>query len=111
MLNNPQTHFVQRGETIDFKNSGIAEIKANDVVSLDTRIGVAGCSIPVGSTGTVHVVGVFDAPAITTESFTVGQAAYWKDNLLTITAAGAIPAGWVVEAKATAGSRAKVKIG
>ncbi|EFV78958.1 hypothetical protein HMPREF1013_00842 [Bacillus sp. 2_A_57_CT2] len=111
MLNNPQAQYVQRGESIDFVNNGAVDIKANDIVSLNTRIGVAGCDIPVGATGSVHVFGVFDAPALTTEAFTIGQAVYWKDTALTGTATDAVPAGWVVEAKATAKSTARIKIG
>lgn len=111
MLNNPQTNYVQRGESIDFKNTGASDIKANDVVELGTRIGVAGCDIPVGVTGSVNVIGVFDVPAVTTEAFTVGQQVYWNDTALTSDSTGATPAGWIVEAKLLAGSRAKVKIG
>lgn len=111
MLNNPQAQYVQRGETIDFKNSGAAEIKTNEVVSLTSRIGIAGCDIPVGAVGSVNVIGVFSLPALTTEAFTVGQPVYWKDNALTGTETGAVPAGWVVEAKLQANAVAKVKIG
>jgi predicted RecA/RadA family phage recombinase len=111
MLNNPQANYVQRGEAIDFTNTGSTDIKANDVVSLATRIGVAGCDIPVGATGSVHVIGVYDIPASTTEAFTVGQAVYWKNGALTSDSTGAVPAGWVVEAKPTAKSVARVKIG
>lgn len=111
MLNNPQAQYVQRGETIDFKNVGVVDIKSNDVVSLTTRIGVAGGNIPVGATGSVNVIGVFDLPASTAEAFTVGQAVYWKDTSLVSASAGAVPAGWVVDAKALANSKARVKIG
>lgn len=111
MLNNPQASYVQRGESIDYKNTESAEIKANDVVSLNTRIAVAGCDIPVGSMGSLHVMGVYDLPSVNTEEFTVGQAVYWKDSKLTATADGAIPAGWAVEAKATAKTVARIKIG
>ncbi|THD15366.1 hypothetical protein CI793_13450 [Anoxybacillus ayderensis] len=110
MLNNPQAYYVQRGETIDFTNTGSTDIKANDVVPLATRIGVAGCDIPVGATGSVHVIGVYDIPASTTEAFTVGQAVYWKDGALTSDETG-VPAGWVVEPKTTTKSLARVKIG
>lgn len=111
MLNNPQTHYVQRGETIDYLNNGETDIKANDVVSLGTRIGIAGCDIPVGATGSVHVIGVYDIPASTSEAYVVGQAVYWKDAAITSVSTDAVPAGWVVEPKATAKSLARVKIG
>lgn len=111
MLNNPQASYVQRGESIDYKNTDSTDIKANDVVSLTTRIAVAGCDIPVGTVGSLHVMGVYDLPAVNTEEFTVGQEVYWKNNKLTGTADGAIPAGWVVEAKATSKSMSRIKIG
>lgn len=111
MLNNPQASYVQRGEVIDFKNAGSTAIKANDVVSLTTRIGIAATDIPVGVTGTVNVMGVYDVPASNTEAFTVGQAVYWKGSSLTATSTDAIVAGWVVEPKATPGTKARIKIG
>ncbi|OLN21408.1 hypothetical protein BTO30_14910 [Domibacillus antri] len=111
MLNNPKTSYIHRGETIDYKNNGTAEIKSNDVVGLATRIGVAGCDIPVGSAGSVHVIGVFDLPAVTTEAFTVGQAVYWDGTALSSNATGTVPAGWIIEAKAAAGAVARLKIG
>ncbi|CEG29804.1 DUF2190 family protein [Bacillus sp. B-jedd] len=111
MLYNPQAQYVQRGEAIDYKNTSGSDVKGNSVVPLTNRIGVAGCDIPVGGTGSLHVIGVFDLPATSTEAYTVGQAVYWKENSITSEAAGAIPAGWVVDAKATAGTRVKVKIG
>lgn len=111
MLNNPQASYVQRGESIDFTNSGSTDIKANDVVSLGTRIGIAGCDIPVGATGSVHVVGVYDLPASNTEAFTVGQAVYWNGTVITANETDNVPAGWVVEPKTTAGTIARIKIG
>ncbi|MCT8975501.1 DUF2190 family protein [Clostridium sp. CX1] len=111
MLNNPQASYVQRGEAIDYTNTGVTNIKANDVVRLATRIGVAGCDVPVGAKGSIHVVGVYDLPALNTEVFAVGQAAYWNGTAITVTAGTNTPAGWVVEAKATAGTVARIKIG
>ncbi|MGP7817765.1 DUF2190 family protein [Niallia sp. 01092] len=111
MLNNPQTSYVQRGESIDFINSGSTLIKANDVVPLTTRIGIAGCDIPVGAVGSVNVIGVYDIPAVTTEAFAAGQTVYWKNNALTTDSVDAVNAGWVVEAKASSKAIARVKIG
>lgn len=111
MLNNSQTHYVQRGESIDYKNTGEVDLKANDVVSLETRIGIAGCDIPIGVTGSVNVIGVFDIPAVASEIFTVGKAVYWNGEAITATAADNTPAGWVVEPKPSTKSLARVKIG
>lgn len=105
------SNYVQRGESIDFKNTGVALIKANEVVEIETRIGVAGSDIPVGFVGALHVIGVFDIPATPTEVYKVGQAVYFKDGLITSVAAAAIPAGYAIEPKATSKNIARIKIG
>lgn len=111
MLNNPQTSYVNRGEVIDYKNNGASKINANAVVPLETRIGIAATDILVGAVGSINVIGVYDIPALTTEAFKAGQAAYWNGTAITITAGSNVPAGWIVEAKASAGAIARVKIG
>ena len=52
--------YWQKGEVLDYKAS--ISVKNGDVVSLGTRIGVAGEDIPQGETGHLHVVGVFEMP-------------------------------------------------
>lgn len=103
--------YVQRGESIDFVNSTVSDIKANDVVEIGTRIGIAGTDIPVGAVGSLHVIGVFDLPATTTEAYALGDAVYFKDGVITSVGTAATPAGWVIEAKATSKAVARVKIG
>lgn len=103
--------YVQRGETIDFKNATEAAIAANDVVSLTNRIGIAATDIPIGAIGTVHVVGVYDLPAETANAFTPGQTVYLSSSTIVQDSTGGVVAGYVVEAKATNGAVARVKIG
>lgn len=105
-----QAIYVQRGETIDYVNGTGADITAGEVVALDTRIGVAATTIPVGVKGALNVMGVYDFPALTTEALTVGQAVYFKDNKIQVDDTSAVFAGWVVEPKVLAGSVARVKI-
>ncbi|HJF34175.1 MAG TPA: DUF2190 family protein [Sporosarcina psychrophila] len=105
-----KANYVQRGEVIDYKNVTASAIVANEVVELATRIGVAATEIPVGAVGGLNVMGVFDIPADTTEAFTAGQTVYYKGGKITSTEADAIPAGYAVVAKATAGAVARVKI-
>ena len=50
--------YWQKGEVLDYKAS--AAVKNGEVVSLGTRIGVAGEDIAAGETGHLHVVGVFE---------------------------------------------------
>lgn len=105
--------YIQKGETIDYTNGGAATISYGAVVPLTTRIGIAGEDIAVGATGSLHVEGVFECPAINTAAFAVGAALYWDATAgkLTTTSTSNTPAGWCVATKASAGTTAKVKIG
>lgn len=105
-----QAIYVQRGEVIDFTNSTESNINVGDVVTLDKRIGIAGNNIPIGTTGVVHVSGVYEIDAETTAAFNVGQTVYFGAGKLTATT-GDVVAGFVVAPKATASSKARVKIG
>ncbi|PIC80536.1 DNA breaking-rejoining protein [Sporosarcina sp. P18a] len=105
-----QAIYVQRGETIDFTNGTETDITAGEVITLDTRIGIAATSISVGTKGALNVVGVYDFPALTTEALTVGQPVYFTDGKVVATETGTVLAGWVVEPKTQAGAVARVKI-
>jgi len=89
--------YWQRGETLDF----VAEedVKSGQVVSLNTRIGVAGTDIPTGETGAVHVVGVFEFDK-GTGAIGLGADCYYDmdADLITTTAGGNVPAGYAVAA-------------
>ena len=52
--------YWQRGESLDYKNSGVAAIEANTVVELPGRIGIAGTDIAPGAVGDLHVCGVLN---------------------------------------------------
>jgi predicted RecA/RadA family phage recombinase len=103
--------YYQKGESIDYTNTGDAVIKGGDVLDLTERVGVAGCDIPVGGVGSVHVTGVFVFPKATGAALTVGQAVDWDEDAQNITADEATPAGWVVEPAAATDTTVKVKIG
>lgn len=51
--------YWQRGETIDYKNTGSTAIEANSVIVLGQRIAVAGMTIQPGETGSLHVKGIY----------------------------------------------------
>ncbi|MFO7153945.1 MAG: DUF2190 family protein [Caldicoprobacter oshimai] len=105
--------YIQKGEIIDYVNNGSADIAYGEVVPLVSRIGVAAENIPVGAIGGVRTEGVFELPAVNDTEFNVGDQLYWDTaaGKLTKNSSGTIPAGWCVEAKATNGDVAKVKIG
>ena len=52
--------YWQRGETLDYKNTGSSTIEANTVVELTGRVGIAGTDIAPGAEGDLHVCGVFE---------------------------------------------------
>lgn len=105
--------YIQKGEIIDFKNDGEKAIDYNEVVGLVNRIGVAAESIAVGAIGSLRTVGIYELPAVNDAAFALGDDLYWDkaSEKLTKTSAGNIRAGWCVEAKAQAGTFARVKIG
>jgi predicted RecA/RadA family phage recombinase len=106
--------FIQKGETIDYKNAGETDIAYNDVVALGTnRIGVAEEKIAAGLTGSLNVTGVHEFAAINTAAFSVGDPLYWDTTAkkLTNVSQDNVPAGWATEPKAQTGTTARVKIG
>ena len=46
-----KAEYWQRGESIDYKNTGSSAIEANSVIVLGKRVGVAGMTIQPGETG------------------------------------------------------------
>lgn len=101
--------YWQKGETLDY--TATTAVQSGQVVSLNTRIGVAGTDIPAGDAGAVHVVGVFelskDAAAIT-----LGATVYYDTttDVITETAAGNIPAGYAVAPADASASVVLVKL-
>ena len=85
--------YWQRGESLDYENTGNEKILNEDIVVIGAKIGVAGCDIAPGTTGSLHVEGVF---AFEATGFTAGQ--YVKYDGTTLVAATDITDahGWVV---------------
>lgn len=103
--------FYQKGGAIDYTNSGSITIEANSVVSLATRVGIAGSDIAAGATGAVHVEGVFALPKKAALALTLGAVAYWSaaDSVVTATTTD-IEIGWVTEAAAADDETVKIKL-
>lgn len=102
--------YVQRGETIDYKNSTASEIAANQVVALKHRIGFAATDIPVGAIGTLNTVGVFEMAAETTNAFEIGQKVYFAGGKVVADETSGVVAGYTVADKAANSAIARVKI-
>lgn len=105
-------NYQQPGSTIDFINSTSDTIKAGQVVSLTTRIGVAGTEIAASAVGSLHVKGVFSMPKAT-GAIAIGTAVYYNASTdkITTTASSAIPAGWAIAAAKSEDATVQVCIG
>lgn len=104
--------YQQPGSTIDFINSTSNTIKAGQVVSLTTRIGVAGTEIAASAVGSLYVKGVFSMPKAT-GAIAIGAAVYYNASTdkITTTASSAIPAGWAIAAAESEDATVQVCIG
>ena len=103
--------YWQRGEALDYTNTGNTVIEAGTVLEIGDRIGIAGCDIDPGALGSVHVEGVFE--------FNKGSGALELGENVTITASTATaaatgdsdtPNGYVAKAAASGDSTVFVKI-
>ena len=101
--------YVQRGEAIDYINVGEEMIGAGDVITIGSRIGVAGAPIYKGQIGTVHVMGVFDLPKTEGEAIALGAKVFYTENGITATG-GDVVAGWAVAEAAVDAETVRVKI-
>lgn len=101
--------YIQRGETLDYKNSTDAAILAGTVVLFGDRIGVAGGEIPAGAVGDLHVVGVFEIPKKTGVKLEMGEAVvYTEENGIDKATDKAM--GYAVSASTAGASTAIVKL-
>ena len=88
--------YWQRGESIDYTNSGSSKIDANTVVLYGSRLGIVGADIPAGATGSLLVEGVYELPkeyADSGKALTAGQEVYWDSEDSCIKAAVAMVIG------------------
>lgn len=101
--------YWQRGETLDYTPD--EAVKNGAVVSLGTRIGIAGSDIAANEQGQIHVVGVFEMAKDGAE-ITLGAAVYYNagDDQITATAEGNVPAGYAVQTAKAADTVVLVKL-
>lgn len=106
--------YVQRGESLDYKNSGSAKIVAGDVVLIGSVLGVAGCDIEVGAVGSLHVEGVYKLTKTGTSAISVGAVVYYDGSGITDaageTASPNTRVGYAVASAAAADAEILVKI-
>lgn len=100
--------YWQRGESLDYVNSGDTVIEANTIVALGTRIGIVGTDINPKEKGSLHVTGVFQI-AKTGGEIAMGAAVYFDGTGIT-TATSGTPAGYAAAAAAADDAVVLVKL-
>lgn len=80
--------YLQRGESLDYTNATGDLIPAGTVVAIGDRIGVTGCPIPAGKTGSLHVVGVFEITKTKNAAIEMGKAVYFDGTGITTDTTG-----------------------
>ena len=103
--------YFQRGEALDYTNSGSTTIDANTIVLLGARLGVVGCDIAPGATGSLHVEGVYAIPKAS-GAITAGALVYWDstNSVVTTTSSSNTLCGYAIAAAASGDATALVKI-
>lgn len=102
--------YWQRGETLDYTPE--KAVGNGEVVSLGTRIGVAGGDIKANELGHLHVVGVFEMTKATSEAITMGATVYYDAGAgaITTTASSNVPAGYAAAAASANDATVLVKL-
>lgn len=102
--------YWQRGEALDYNNATDATIEAGSVVTLGTRIGIAGMDIAPSQTGSVHVEGVYRFAKTGTAAVSMGAAVYYDGTGITNAEDGGTPAGYAAADAAAADTEILVKL-
>ena len=118
--------YWQRGDAIDYVNSGGTKIDANTVILYGSRLAIAGADIPAGEKGALLVEGVYELPkdyADSGKAISAGDEVYWdngnsciKKAVAQVVAEGAVTTeasavhGFAVAAAASADQTVLVKI-
>lgn len=104
--------YWQRGENIDYQNTGAETIDAGTVLAFGSRIGVAATVIGTGATGSIAVTGVFEIPKGATE-IKAGATVYFDTENDYVTATKgtlAVIAGYAIKEAAAGDDTVLVKL-
>lgn len=112
--------YWEKGESLDYVNSGATVIEAGSIIDLKTRIAVAGASINPKERGSVHVVGVYQMAKKDTAEIAFGADVYYAPGEGITTAADNgetgdakvvyTPVGYAAEQSAAEASAILVKL-
>jgi len=105
--------FWQKGEKIDYVNSGSTAVENGQIVVLGTKVGVAGGAIAVGATGTLVMEGVFKMPKASGAAIAAGAKVYWDatNSVVTGTVGTNVEVGYAAAAAASADTEVLVSLG
>lgn len=111
--------YIQKGENLDFMNETKKVIGAGDVVVYGNHVGIAGTDIQPGTTGSLHVTGVYQLAKSSTDGITAGTDVYWDGSGITTdaetgtgdSAVKNTQIGYAASNSAAGESHAKVRIG
>lgn len=78
-----KAEYIQKGESLDYKNETEIPINAGDVVVFGTRIGISGTVIPSGRIGSIQMEGVFRFMKKEGEEIPAGTAVYFTEAGMT----------------------------
>lgn len=103
--------YWQKGEKIDYTNSGSTKVASGQIVVLGTKVGVAGGDIEVGATGTLVMSGVFKMPKAT-GAISAGAVVYWDatNSVVTTTSTSNTECGYATKAAASADTEAYISL-
>ena len=106
------TNYIQKGDIVDYTNSGSAVIAYGDVITGKDWVFVAAEEIAVGATGGVHAEGVFEFNTEDETAIAFGQKMYFakSDKVATATATDNVPIGYAVQDIAASEGSKKVLI-
>ena len=104
--------YWQRGDTLDYVNTGTDVVEANTILVLGSRIGVAGTDILPGEKGSIHVTGVYEMPKDGAE-ISMGADVYYSESdgsFSSTEAEGSVKAGFAAQDAAAGDPSVIVKI-
>lgn len=104
--------YWQRGDTLDYVNTGTDVVEANTILVLGSRIGVAGTDILPGEKGSIHVTGVYEMPKNGAE-ISMGADVYYSESdgsFSSTEAEGSVKAGFAAQDAAAGDPSVIVKI-
>ena len=110
-----KANYWEKGNSIDYKNTTDAKIEAGTVVSLGSRVAIAGADILPGEIGALVTEGVFTFEKTTASSvITLGAAVYFDGTGATTSAStndtANTPIGWAIKASTATDTLVYVKL-